>query len=99
MVSINDQWLEDRKQVDFVLLDEELPRRLAQAPARFQSRIFTNWSYIEGIRAEELSRNNFLAEQGALSAEALNAMANVLLGREPQPTDADLENDPGDPTS
>ena len=88
MVSVNDQWLEDRKKVDFVLLDDELCDRLKKYPPRFQSRIFTNWSYIEGIRAEELSRNNFLAERGALYAEALNAMAYLLLDRKPQSTDA-----------
>ena len=88
MVSVNDQWLEDRKKVDFVLLDDELPKRLEKYPPRFQSRIYTNWSYIEGIRAEELSRNNFLAEQGALYAEAMNVMANILIDRKPHPTDA-----------
>jgi hypothetical protein len=49
-------------------------------------RLFANWSYVEGIRAEELSRANWLAERAALRAEALGAVAFALLGRAPEPT-------------
>ena len=82
LISIDEHWLAERAQFEFVLLDEALPRRLQQAPARGEARIFANWSYIEGIRAEELARANWLAERAALRAEALSALAFVLVGRQ-----------------
>ena len=86
LTSVDDQWMMDRQKADFVLLDETLPEQLKNYPARFQSRIYTNWSYIEGIRAEELSRCNFIAEQSVLRAEAIQAMASILLKRKPLST-------------
>jgi Glycosyl hydrolase family 57 len=60
---------------DFVLLDRELPRRARQAPPRAKARIFSYWSYAEGVWGEELLRANRAAEQAALVAEAVQAMA------------------------
>ena len=45
---------------------------------RSHVRHFTYWSYIEGIRAEELSRMNWIAEKAVLQAEGLNAVAFAL---------------------
>src|SRR6185436_8981347 len=67
---VDDGWLAKRAPADFVLLDEALPERARLAPPRFQARLFANWSYVEGIRAEELMRANWLAERAALRAEA-----------------------------
>lgn len=82
MNAVDDQWMADRQKGDFVLLDEALAERLRKYPPRFQSRMYTNWSYIEGIRAEELSRCNFIAEQSVLRAEAVQAIGSILLDRE-----------------
>ena len=75
MIAIDDTWIEERKAVEFVTLDQALSDRLDANPARARARMYTNWSYLEGIRAEELSRGNFLAEREALRAEALNGLA------------------------
>jgi hypothetical protein len=87
MLAIDDDWLARHDQVDFVLLDEALDERLTQSPPRARARFYANWSYVEGIRAEELSRCNWQAEASALQAEALNALAYVTLGRTPESTD------------
>ena len=87
LVAVDEDWLAERSQVEFVLLDEALPERLQTAPPRFQARLYANWSYIEGVRAEELSRANWLAERSALRAEALGALAFALTRRAPEATD------------
>lgn len=87
LIDVDDAWIQERSKADFVLLDEALEERLLSFPPRFQTRFYTNWSYIEGIRAEELSRNNFLAEISVLRAEALNALALNLLKRPADSTD------------
>ena len=87
LVTVDDAWLLSYEGVDFVLLDEELKERLEQQPPRARARLYTSWSYSEGIRAEELSRRNWQAERAALRAEALGALAFVLLGRPPASTE------------
>ena len=81
LVAIDEAWLAERAGFEFVLLDEALPERLRRAPPRFRARLYANWSYVEGIRAEELSRANWRAEHAALRAEALCVLAFVLVGR------------------
>lgn len=87
LIEVNKAWIEERSQADFVLLDEVLAERLKAFPPRFRVRFYTNWSYIEGIRAEELSRNNWKAENSVLRAEALNSLAFALVNRSPDSTD------------
>lgn len=87
LVDVNDQWIAEREQAQMVLLDEAFPERFEQAPPCARVRHYTYWSYIEGIRAEELSRNNWIAENSVLQAEALSALAFTLLKRPVQPTD------------
>jgi hypothetical protein len=84
---IDEEWIEDRSKADFVLLDDALEERRKAFPPRFHLRFYSNWSYIEGIRAEELSRRNWSAEIAALQAEALNALAFTLIQRVPDSTD------------
>ena len=88
LIETDDDWLERRQEFDLVLLDDALRERLQEAPPRARVRFYANWSYIEGIRAEELSRANRQAEDAVLRAEALNALAYVVLGRTPHSTDA-----------
>jgi len=78
MIGINEDWIEERKVVEFSLLDDELNARLLKNPPNNSVRLFTNWSYIEGIRAEELSRSNLNAEREVLRAEAMISLAWVL---------------------
>jgi len=88
MVGVDEAWLAERKHVDFVVLDEALQERVREIPRRPRARLSTNWSYIEGIRAEELSRANWAAEVSALQAECLGALAFSLDGAEPAPVAA-----------
>lgn len=88
LFEVNAEWLAARAGAEMVLLDQAFAEQLAQSPPRGHARHFTYWSYIEGIRAEELSRANWIAETRALQAEALDAMAFALLGRPAASTDA-----------
>jgi hypothetical protein len=87
MIGIDDVWMNERSAVDFVTLDGALKNRLEKTPDSPRARLFTNWSYIEGIRAEELSRCNWQAEHEALKAEALNSLAFALTHRVPESMD------------
>jgi hypothetical protein len=87
LVEIDDAWLERHRDVDLVLLDEALDERLRRYPAQGRARFSSNWSYVEGIRAEELTRANRRAEAAALLAEGLGALALALLGRPAASTD------------
>ena len=60
---------------DVQFLDEALTQRIKEAPPRAKARLMSHWSYIEGVWAEELLRANKAAEETALLAEALIAMA------------------------
>ena len=84
---LDEEWMAARKGAEFVILDKALEEELSRRRERPKVRFFTNWSYAEGIRAEELSRSNSRAEEAVLSAEALSAMASALIGRGPVSTD------------
>lgn len=88
LIDVDEEWLAERAKADFALLDDTLEERFKAFPPRFKTRFYTNWSYIEGIRAEELSRNNFKAEVSALRAEALNTLAFALINRPADSTDS-----------
>jgi hypothetical protein len=86
MIAVDDAWMAERRPVEFVRLDAALPERYKKSRSSGRARLQTHWSYLEGIRAEELSRSNGQAEQAALQAEALNALAYTLAGRPPDDT-------------
>ena len=86
MIEITPEWLADRQAVEFVLLNEALEERLKMKPTHSRVRLYTSWSYLEGIRAEELSRANWQAEQNLLRAEAVQAIAFIALGVPPVST-------------
>lgn len=88
MRAVDAAWLAQYDQADFVLLDEALEERVRRYPPRARARVFSPWSYIEGMRAEELSRCNWRAEAAALRAEALNALAFTLVDRQPPSSEA-----------
>ncbi|HYW25448.1 MAG TPA: hypothetical protein VE953_14860 [Terriglobales bacterium] len=81
LVEIDDEWRKRHRDVELVLLDDVLPERLRRHPPRGRARFSSSWSYVEGIRAEELTRVGRRAEASALLAEGLGALAFALLGR------------------
>ncbi len=66
--------------VEPVLLAEALAERLKAAPPRARGRVHTYWSYTEGVWAEEHLRNNRSAEETAVLAGNLLAMARLAGG-------------------
>jgi hypothetical protein len=59
---------------DFVLLETALLKRVKEAPPHAKARIFSYWSYAEGVWGEEMLRANRAAENAALMAEGIQAM-------------------------
>jgi hypothetical protein len=62
---------------DFMLLEKALAERVKLAPPRTKARVYSYWSYVEGVWAEELQRKNREAERTALLAESIQAMASL----------------------
>lgn len=60
---------------DFCLLAEELDKRYARCGARAKARIYTPWSYCEGVWADELLRENKQSEEMGVLADGIRAMA------------------------
>lgn len=81
MVDIDDEWVADHDEHEFVILDEALERRLAETPERSRARLYTYWGYGEGMEAERLHRADRSAETALLEAESLGALAQALVRR------------------
>ncbi|MCL5074489.1 MAG: hypothetical protein M1136_02395 [Chloroflexi bacterium] len=81
MVDIDDEWIEDHADHEFVVLDHALESRLAESPSRSHTRLYTYWGYGDGINAELLHRTDRSAEAALLEAEGLGALAHALAGR------------------
>jgi len=62
---------------DWVLLDDALDERIQASPPTATASIYTYWSYLEGVWAEELMRNIKLAEETAVMAEQIQAMGSI----------------------
>jgi hypothetical protein len=62
---------------DWVLLGDALDERYKEAPPTASASIYSYWSYLEGVWAEELMRNNKLAEEAAILAEQVQAMGFI----------------------
>ena len=62
---------------DWVLLPDALTQRYKAAPSRAKAKVFSNWSYIEGVWAEELLRANKKAEEAAVLAEEIYCMGKT----------------------
>jgi len=89
MIEIDDNWVaEQSKNAEFVLLDSALRDRQKVSPPKSTARLYTYWSYVEGILAESLSRNNKRAETKITQAEAISTMASILLNLQPWNLDA-----------
>lgn len=62
---------------DFVLLGDAINERYQKAPPLAEAKVYTYWSYMEGVWAEELMRKNRSAEKWALFAEKVSTMGNL----------------------
>ncbi len=62
---------------DFVNLKDALDERFKSSPPEATARIYSYWSYAEGVWAEELLRKNKTAEEFAVLAEELNSMGRL----------------------
>lgn len=87
LLDVTPEWLQERQGIEMVLLDEAFRERVFQTPPHGRARHYTYWSYVEGIRAEELSRANWIAEKAVLQLEALDAMAHITASHTPHNTD------------
>jgi hypothetical protein len=65
------------KLFDWVLFKHALIERYKACPPRARGKVYTNFSYNEGVWAEELFRIMRRAEVKILLAEQINAMANL----------------------
>jgi hypothetical protein len=71
---------------DWVLLKDALIETHKEYPPRAKGRVSSNWSYNEGVWAEELFRTMRQTEAKVLLAEQINAML-VLSGKGPDKSD------------
>jgi hypothetical protein len=62
---------------DWVLLRDALMERYRLSPSRAKAKVFSYWSYIEGVWAEELLRKIKSAEEMAVLAEQVNSMGKL----------------------
>jgi hypothetical protein len=75
---VDDETFEEyRLLFDWVLLRDALVERWRVSPARAKARLFSYWSYIEGVWAEELLRKMKSAEEMAVLAEQMSCMAKL----------------------
>ena len=72
-----DTYEEYKFMYDWVLLGDALAERIEDAPPTASASIYSYWSYLEGVWAEELMRNNKVAEETAILAEQVQAMGTI----------------------
>ena len=78
LAEVDKETLEEYHSVfDWVLLRDALMERCRVSPPRAKAKIFSYWSYIEGVWAEELLRTMKAAEETAVLAEQLSCMAKL----------------------
>ena len=73
-----EKYEEYRLLFDWVLLKDALTERYKAAPPKAKARIFTDWSYVEGVWAEELLRKIRTAEESAVLTEQMFCMAELM---------------------
>jgi len=66
-----------KKFFDFTSYEEALQERLEVSPPRAKARLYSYWSYIEGMWADELLRKNKEAEETAIMMEALDCLGTL----------------------
>lgn len=81
--AMDEDWLALRSGEDYVLVDAALDERVRETPPRGRARIWSGWSYLEGIRAEELCRDDREVVDLLLRLEGVQSLARALVGRDP----------------
>lgn len=80
MAAVTEEWLRKRlTNVDFVLLDKALEKRIQDCPPKTRARMYEYWSYAEGVRAEEQLRLTRTAESGMARLSALSTLSHLFL--------------------
>ena len=78
LVEINQKTYDELKGLfEFVLLERALKERFTRCPPHGKAKVYTYWSYIEGVWAEELLRKNKRAEEAAILAESIYCMGKI----------------------
>ncbi len=78
LIEVDEKIHDDFKKLyDFALLEKALMDRFPKVPPRAKVRIYTYWSYMEGVWAEELLRKNKLAEESTVLAESVYCMGKL----------------------
>ncbi len=62
---------------DWVILEDALDELYIDSVKRAKAKVYANWSYNEGVWAEELFRTMRKAESSVLLTDQMNAMANL----------------------
>lgn len=88
MIDVDDAWLAERSEAEFVLLEPAIRERISQAPPQGSARLTTSWSYLEGIQVEALSRSIQGAEAALLAADAVQSVAMATASHVPHSLDA-----------
>jgi len=83
MIEVGDEWINKISEYgEFVLLEKALADRIKKCLPTSSARVYCYWSYGgQGVWAEELVRTIRLAENAALRAEAMAAIAKHLVKR------------------
>lgn len=82
MKEVGEDWYQEKKKKgSFHLLDEALEEQMEKYPPASRAKLYSYWSYIEGMWAEVLCRKNKEAEVKAVQAEAMLAMAHLTGGQ------------------
>ena len=64
LLNVTPEWLQERQGIELVLLDDAFRERVSGTSPQGRARHYTYWSYVEGIRAEELSRAKLGCRKG-----------------------------------
>jgi len=82
MMEIDEEYYTKVKELhDFVLLEDEIRAMLKYTKPSAKIWLYTYWSYVEGVWAEELLRSSRAAEEAAVAAEAVMCMNMIKTGQ------------------
>jgi hypothetical protein len=79
MIEVNDDEYKDMTSVfKHVLLEKSLEEEYKSGAPHYEAALYSTWSYVEGVWAEELLRRNKEAEEHAVLAENLCCLAGLM---------------------
>jgi hypothetical protein len=78
MIEVNeDQYRDFNAVFTIVLLEDSLRKSYRPNAPHIKAKVFSTWSYVEGVWAEELLRRNKQAEENAVLAENICCLASL----------------------